>query len=226
MNIAKFLANTFLAACAAAFIGAAPVWAADTETRAPAAQESAGNPSDGYKEGTDYEVRGQKKSEKPEIREFFSFWCGHCFMMLEPFDVVRESFEGRAEFLRNPVEILGGEMGEESQHGYAVAKMLGIEDLYTQALFDKIHIKNEIPESHEDFVELFASIGIPEGTFESNYKSFPVQGLVAQYQTLTKDLAIEAVPEIIVNRKYLVKMDKLETVQDLNNVIEYLLTLD
>ena len=40
-----------------------------------------------------------------------------------------------------------------------------------------------------------------------------------------KELKIEAVPEIVVNGKYFVKSDDLESVEDYINVIDYLLTL-
>lgn len=34
-----------------------------------------------YKEGLDYEIRATNKTVEPEIREFFSFFCSHCFAM-------------------------------------------------------------------------------------------------------------------------------------------------
>ena len=38
-----------------------------------------------YKEGVNYQVRAEKLTEVKEIREFFSFWCGHCFSLQETF---------------------------------------------------------------------------------------------------------------------------------------------
>lgn len=38
-----------------------------------------------YKEGLDYEIRATNKTVEPEIREFFSFFCSHCFAMEKPF---------------------------------------------------------------------------------------------------------------------------------------------
>ena len=37
-----------------------------------------------YQEGKQYSVVGNKASAKPEVREFFSFYCPHCFRF-EPF---------------------------------------------------------------------------------------------------------------------------------------------
>ena len=32
-----------------------------------------------FVEGRDYVVATQTRTEKNEIREFYSYWCGHCF---------------------------------------------------------------------------------------------------------------------------------------------------
>ncbi|MBO6257993.1 MAG: thiol:disulfide interchange protein DsbA/DsbL [Succinivibrio sp.] len=178
-----------------------------------------------YTQGVDYEVRGTAKSEKPSVREFFSFWCGHCYMMQEPFAVLAKHLKGKAEFLPTPVSILGGEMGIESQKSYVIARMHGIEELYASTLFEKIHVKDEIPSSHEDFVTLFKELGVAQDEFDKEFVSFPVTGAASKIDSLTESLGIDAVPEIVVNDKYLVLMEKLETVGDLLNVIDYLLTL-
>lgn len=178
-----------------------------------------------YVEGVDYEIRGTAKSEKPMVREFFSFWCGHCFMMREPFAVLEKHLKGKAEFVLTPVSILGGDMGVESQKSYVVAKMHGIDELYSNTLFDNIHVKEQIPESHEYFVNLFKELGVAEDQYEKEFNSFPVAGEASKIDHLTESLGIDAVPEIVVNDRYLVLMEKLETVGDLLDVIDYLLQL-
>ena len=81
-----------------------------------------------YKEGLDYEIRATNKTVEPEIREFFSFFCSHCFAMEKPFSQMAEFFKGKAKFIVNPVGLIGGDVGVESQKAYAVAINLEIED--------------------------------------------------------------------------------------------------
>ena len=69
-----------------------------------------------YEEGVNYEVRTDKLTPYKEIREFFSFWCGHCFALQGDFDRIKDAFPN-ARFERNPVAMLGGPMGPESQRG-------------------------------------------------------------------------------------------------------------
>ena len=178
-----------------------------------------------YKEGKDYEVRAENKTTTPEIREFFSFFCNHCNAMDENFSKVKEHFKSKAKYVYNPIGLLGGDLGVETQFAYAIALNIGIEEELRNTLLDKIHNKDELPQDHSYFVDLFASFGVPEDQYERDYSNFVTQAKVAEYDRKLKELKIEAVPEIVVNGKYFVKSDDLESVEDYINVIDYLLTL-
>lgn len=178
-----------------------------------------------YKEGLDYEIRATNKTVEPEIREFFSFFCSHCFAMEKPFSQMAEFFKGKAKFIVNPVGLIGGDVGVESQKAYAVAINLEIEDELKEELFNRIHVKQDIPEDHDYFAELFESLGVPSEKYEQIYNSFVTQAKVAEYDRHTKEMKIDAVPEIAVNGKYLVKTDNLESIEDYESIVSYLLTL-
>ena len=178
-----------------------------------------------YKEGQDYEIRATNKTVEPEIREFFSFFCSHCFAMEKPFSQMAELFKGKAKFIVNPVGLIGGDVGVESQKAYAVAINLEIENELKEELFNRIHVKQDIPEDHDYFVELFESLGVPSEKYEQIYNSFVTQAKVAEYDRHTKEMKIDAVPEIVVNGKYLVKTDNLESIEDYEALVAYLLTL-
>ena len=178
-----------------------------------------------YKEGLDYEIRATNKTVEPEIREFFSFFCSHCFAMEKPFSQMAEFFKGKAKFIVNPVGLIGGDVGVESQKAYAVAINLEIEDELKGELFNRIHVKQDIPEDHDYFAELFESLGVPSEKYEQIYNSFVTQAKVAEYDRHTKEMKIDAVPEIVVNGKYLVKTDNLESIEDYESIVSYLLTL-
>ena len=178
-----------------------------------------------YKEGLDYEIRATNKTVEPEIREFFFFFCSHCFAMEKPFSQMAEFFKGKAKFIVNPVGLIGGDVGVESQKAYAVAINLEIEDELKEELFNRIHVKQDIPEDHDYFAELFESLGVPSEKYEQIYNSFVTQAKVAEYDRHTKEMKIDAVPEIVVNGKYLVKTDNLESIEDYESIVSYLLTL-
>ncbi len=126
----------------------------------------------------------------------------------------------------NPVNMVGGAMGPESQKSLAAASLLGLEEAYSLALFRQIHVDNRIPESHKDFVALAESLGIAAARFEQECLSFPVQGMVSTYDRQTEQAKIEAVPEILVNGKYLITMESVETEEEFFDLVEYVLHLD
>lgn len=179
-----------------------------------------------YKEGVDYEIRGNVKSASPEIREFFSFYCGHCFMMRDQFAKVKEHFKDQAEFVMNPVFVLGGDFGVYSETAYAVANVAGVEEQFSEELFNSIHVDNEDPQSLDYFFDKLEKVGIPGVKARQSYNSFVVKGMVAAWDKMVDYAKIEAVPELMVNGKYMVKMDDINSVEDLENVVQYLLTLD
>lgn len=178
-----------------------------------------------YEEGVNYQVRTDKLTPVKEIREFFSFWCGHCFALQESFDNIAKAYP-EAAFERNPVYMLGGRMGVESQRAMAVATNLGMQDLFVKELFKRMHVDGKVPMSHEEMADFMASIGIAKNKYEKEYMSFPIQGIVAKYDKWGKDINIEAVPEILINGKYLVTMESVKDEKEMIDLIGYLLDKD
>ena len=103
---------------------------------------------------------------------------------------------------------------------------MGIEDLYVKELFNQMHNEGNIPMSHEQMTQFMTSIGMPKDKFEREFNSFPVIGAVAQFDKWAKDADIDAVPEILVNGKYLVTMESVSDLQELIDLIGYLLEKD
>lgn|SRR5574344_1969738 len=178
-----------------------------------------------YVEGKDYKVVSQNRLVEPEIREFFSFFCSHCIAMDKFFQDLATEYAPQAKWVYNPVGVIGGEIGVESQKAYAVALNHGLQSELKAELFDLIHKKQKMPEDHEFFVKVLNDIGIPSETADQDYASFVTQAKVAEYDKKCSDYGIEAVPEIVVNGKYLVITDNLDSAEDYKHLIDYLLTL-
>ena len=178
-----------------------------------------------YVEGKDYKIVSQNKTVEPEVREFFSFFCTHCFSMDETFQKLAKSLEGKAKYVLNPVGIIGGDIGVETQKAYAVGLNKGIANEVKAELFKRIHVLNEKVSDHEFFVDVFNSLGIPTEAYEQDYSSFVTQAKVAEYDRYMDEYKIEAVPEIVVNGKYLVITDNIENEAEYEQVVNYLLTL-
>ena len=179
-----------------------------------------------YKLGTDYKIVTENKTTTPQIREFFSFFCTHCYALDPSFKEIKKAFEGKAEYIYNPVGIIGGDVGVETQKAYAVALNIGIDEELREELFDRIHVKEQYPEDPAYFTELFESLGVSKERYEQESKSFITLAKVSEFDRYTKEYGIEAVPEIVVNGKYLAMTDNIDTAEDYIKLINYLLTLN
>lgn len=178
-----------------------------------------------YKEGENYFVKGDTLTKTKEIREYFSYWCSHCFNLQPTFDKVHKAFP-EANFARNPVEMLGGPMAIESQRATVIAANMGLEDEFVKELFNEMHVKGNIPQNREQMAAIAAKVGIPTATYNKEVNSFVVLGRVADFTKWNKHIDIQAVPEILVNGKYLVNMESVSSDEELIDLIRYLINLD
>lgn len=170
-----------------------------------------------FQENVHYEViPGAELSKKKEMREYFSFFCGHCHAFWKTVSKMSLALPEDVYFVGNPVQFLGGPMGPELQKSYAAAFTMQMTEQFTDYFDNKIFVENKIPQNHEDVLNFVEDMGIPRDTFEKQYNSFPVQNIVSQYMQKTADSKIRGVPSVVINNKY-----RIET-KNLNNEAEYL----
>ena len=167
-----------------------------------------------YKQGSDYKIVTEHITTTPQIREFFSFFCSHCYALDPSFNEIKKAFAGKAEYIYNPVGVIGGD-----------ALNLGISEELREELFDRIHVKEKFPEGPEYFTDLFESLGVSRERYEQESKSFITAAKISEFDRYVKEYGIEAVPEIVVNGKYLAMTDNIDTAEQYIELIGYLLTL-
>lgn len=189
--------------------------------------EAASKVTTKFEEGVHYKViEGATVSEHKEVREFFSFFCGHCHAFLPVIRQVSYALPEDVAFVGNHVKYLGGPMGPEMQRAYATAVSLHVTDAFVDKVDDNVFNKHKIPQNHEDVAAIFEEIGVPAVSFEKQYKSFPVMSQVSQFNQLADDMKIEGVPTVIVNKKYKVVTGSIRGTDEYLALVKYLLSLD
>ncbi|MGL5285066.1 MAG: DsbA family protein [Aeromonas sp.] len=177
-----------------------------------------------FQEGVNYDVVKPTGTAKPEVMEFFSYFCPHCYQF-EPISAeLQKSLPAGTAFKKNPVNFLGREMGPELQRAYAVATLLEVEPKITPVMFDQIHAKRQPPQSRDDVKALFVDNGVKAEDFDGAVDSFAVSGLVAQYDRNTENFQIRGVPAFLINGKYLVKIESISSQDQFNRLVNFLLT--
>ena len=188
-----------------------------------------------YTEGEHYTKVNEDISAKSEVREFFSFYCGHCFKF-EPFmATLKTSIPADADFEMNHVDFLRAASPKVQQmlsKAVVVAHQMGLEKKIIGALFNYIHIQKAVFTSEKDIRNVFVLNGADGEKFDKLMKSFSVvskaNAMKKQQDYFANKGALKAVPTVIVNGKYRVDptgLDRNNFEQDYIQLVNHLLTL-
>jgi protein dithiol oxidoreductase (disulfide-forming) len=176
-----------------------------------------------FKEGVEYTVVSETASNKPEVTEFFSYVCTHCYSF-EPLMSKLEQRLPDAQLKKVPVSFLGREMGPVLQRAYGAAVLLEVEDKLTPVIFDRIHRQKKMPGSLDDIKALFVAEGVEAKAFDGVINSFALNGMIAQYDKATERFNVRGTPTIVVKDKYQLNMSEIGSEERFFRVVEYLLS--
>ena len=161
-------------------------------------------------EGKQYVVvEGQQQSAQPEVLEFFSFYCPHCYYFETQFHIpqkISESLPEGTPFKQYHVDFLGRQ-SENLTRAWALAIAIKAEEKVKLPLF-KAAQANTLS-SMNDIRQIFIDNGISAEQFDGGINSFAVNGLVTKQQHLVEKYQVRGVPDFYVNGKYRVNMEGL-----------------
>ena len=173
-----------------AFLALSQVACAEEATTAPA----------GLTEGKDFAViEGAKGVKKPEVIEFFSYSCPHCYTMEGIVAKWLPNKPAEVKFEQVPVYM---SQAPHLARAYYTAQVLKVLDKVHPAMFHKWHKERKIIRRKQDLLPIFAAAGVPADKFESAYNSFAVESKVQYAKKLARDFKITSFPKFIVNQKY------------------------
>ncbi|WP_026958124.1 thiol:disulfide interchange protein DsbA/DsbL [Aliagarivorans taiwanensis] len=175
-----------------------------------------------FKEGTHFEVVRQTATAKPEVIEFFSYYCPHCFRFEPVAEEIKASLPEGVSFKKNHVSFLGGPMGEEMARAYATAEVLKTEKTFSAAMFDAIHRQGQRFSGRDDIRKIFVATGVDGADVDAASESFVVNGMLAQMDKNTMTYQIRGVPAVVVNGKYQVNTGSVKSVEELVELVNFL----
>ncbi|OCJ43336.1 thiol:disulfide interchange protein DsbA [Serratia sp. 14-2641] len=165
-----------------------------------------------FSDGTQYITLDKPVTGEPQVLEFFSFYCPHCYQFEETYhisDAVKKVLPEGTKMTKYHVEFLGP-LGKQLTQAWAVAMALGVEDKITQPMFEAIQ-KTQTVQTPDDIRKVFVNAGVAGEEYDAALNSFVVKSLVAQQEKAAEDLQLRGVPAVFVNGKYMVKNDGLDT---------------
>lgn len=162
-----------------------------------------------YEEGKHYETIDARASKKPEVKEFFSFYCPHCNTFEPIVADLKTMLKEGVKFKKSHVNFVGPrdpEIQTVLAQGYATATVLPNSDKLVAAVFDHIHTKRARINELADMKDIFVAQGVTAEDFDKYYNSFSVRTMASK---MTRDQeyyqqkgALKGVPTFIVNGKY------------------------
>jgi len=189
-----------------------------------------------YEEGKQYTQISDKPVTKVEIREYFSFYCPHCFKFEPLFAGVKKNLDPSVKFERNHVDFLRTAPTDIQQllsKAIVIAQQLKVEEKIVSAIFNYIHVSKATFSSEKDIRNLFVVNGVDGAKFDSLMKSFTVNGkaniMKKNQDELAKKKVLKSVPTLIINGKYRINtqaLDRNNFEKDYEMLITYLLSID
>ncbi|PJG86024.1 thiol:disulfide interchange protein DsbA [Conservatibacter flavescens] len=176
-------------------------------------------------EGQQYISINQPRSAQPEVIEFFSFYCPHCYSFEMEYKIptqVKEALPEGTSFKQYHVNFLGRQ-SENLTRAWALAMAMGVEDKVKPGLFAGAQ-QNKFS-SMDDIRQVFIDNGISAEQFDSAINSFAVNNLVNRQNTLAESFQVRSVPDFYVNGKFRVNPQGLSNDSVNSFVTEYVDTV-
>ncbi len=160
-----------------------------------------------WKEGEHYAVINDTATAEPEVIEFFSFWCGHCYNFEPLVKQMKSKFDPNVDFQKVHVNFMGF-TGPDTQNAATrammIARAMKQDEKMVAAIFNYIHVQRSAITNLNDLRNIFIVNGADEKEFDKLAKSFAVNSMfqknnktIEQYRRF-----IKGVPAFIVNGKY------------------------
>lgn len=189
-----------------------------------------------FEEGKHYEVIAGQGTAKPEVKEYFSFYCGGCNAFEPIAQSVAKKLPAGVEFKKSHVDFIRAaspEIQNALARAYLVAKSSGKGDAVASAIFNQIH-RSRVPFTNENDIRSLVLLHDIDGeTYDKAMKSFSVRGAANQMKKEQDDLSnrrvLSGVPMLIVNGKYKINNAALSNKNmeaELQQLIAFLLEKD
>ncbi|MEG3766629.1 thiol:disulfide interchange protein DsbA/DsbL [Alteromonas sp. 14N.309.X.WAT.G.H12] len=180
-----------------------------------------------WKEGTHYTVLDMPETETPEVYEFASFWCGHCYRFEPLVEEIEKSLPEGTKFTKIHVNFMGGpstETQDAATRAMMIGRALKQEDKLNMAIFKYIHEQRAPVTSLADLKNLYVVNDVDPAEFDKLAASFGVNSMVKKNNKLLDDYRsiVHGTPTFIVNGRYQATFTRDMSMDDVKDLIIWL----
>jgi thiol:disulfide interchange protein DsbA len=137
-----------------------------------------------FQNGVQYTELQTEKTAKPQVTEFFSYFCGHCYKMEPVAKGIEKNLPAGVPFIKSHVNFLKGKSAADQSnlsYAYLIAKQQAKEHQVSDAIFNYIHRQSASFSNMKDVSNLLALNGISKEDFDSLLSSTPVNAPIFDY---------------------------------------------
>lgn len=180
-----------------------------------------------WKEGTHYIVLDEPATAKPEIKEFFSYWCPHCYRFEPLVKQMKEKSGDDVKFTKvhvNFMRFTGPDVQDDATRAMMIGRAVKQEEAMNAAIFNYIHEQRAPVTGLKDLRNIFAVNGVEPAEFDKLANSFGVNSMLQKNNKQIDQYRqyLSGVPNFIVNGKYQPTFTSDMTMDDIVDLIVWL----
>ena len=188
-----------------------------------------------FEEGKHYTVISEQGTNKPELREYFSYYCPTC-RAYEPYlSDFEKALPSGAKLEKTHVDFMGHTSAETQfmlSKALIIAEKTGVAKKFSSAVFKYIQTDRAKFDSEKDVRNIFVLSGGDGAKFDNGMKSFSIVSQAKRNKRTQDKLSaarqLTAVPTMVVNGKYLINskaLDNKNFFAEYTALVAYLFTL-
>ncbi|KJF76195.1 protein disulfide isomerase [Morganella morganii] len=161
--------------------------------------------TEAIKAGVQYQNLDNEVSGAPVVVEFFSFYCGPCYLFAETYNVdktISGLLPKGVKLTKYHVGVMG-ELGEELTVAWSIAIALGLENQIEKKLFERQ--KANTLKNINDIKAVFSELGISSEQYDKMKQSKEIDELINKQNNAVKAFKVISTPSFYVLGKYKVR---------------------
>ena len=189
-----------------------------------------------WEEGKHYSVAPTQKTNKAEVREYFSYYCPACRGFEAYLPDIKGALPDGVAFKKTHVDFMqhtSSDIQFMISTAHTVAEKTGLAKAFAPAVFNYLQTERKSISTQDDLKAIYVSVGGDGAKFDKGMKSFAVVGEAKRNKkiqdVLSKGRYVNSVPTFVVNGKYAINaraLDQKNFLAEYKELINYLLTLD
>lgn len=176
-----------------------------------------------FEQGTHYKVLDNQPSATPVVTEFFSFYCPHCYKFEPVMTQLKKAIPENASFQKVHVAFMGNNMAVPMAKAYATMVVLKNEETMVPVMFRQVQELRQPPRNEEELRQIFLDNGTDAKKFDAAYKGFAVDSMQKRFDKQFNQSELTGVPGVVVNNKYVVIPDKISSIDQYIELVNFLL---